>query len=276
MKERRSVRRRARGARALIGTLPALPPQTHVTSTASTEVALHELGESLVTSAVTVQRELRRYGEANGAFMLEDLEMDLPVKLRVDSLGQMMAEVVNEPAANSVLTRIRLRIRPDSHPVDSIPIIADAPLARLQTLSSEQIAFLKLHRIFSVEDLLRAVRSVAVRNALEAVIPATALDDSLSRAGVLLIPVPARVAMALLDAGLKSADEFLRRDTLQLANLLTKSLGETVSKDFVTQWQGALGKLRALTPPGAEVVRPNETTPVVAPALSLPRQVLSI
>ncbi len=135
--------KRKRGPRALIGTLPALPPQTPLTSAASTEVALHELGESLVTSAVTVQRELRRYGEANGAFMLEDLEMELPVKLRVDSLGQMMAEVVSEPAANSVLTRIRLRIRPDSHPVDAIPIIADAPLARLKTLSSQQIAFLE-------------------------------------------------------------------------------------------------------------------------------------
>src|SRR6185503_1066888 len=107
MKERRSPRQRGR---ALV---TALPPQAHVTSAASTEVALHELGESLVTSAVTLQRELRRYGEANGALLLEDLEMELPVKLRVDSLGQMMAEVVNEPPANSVLTRIRLRIRPD-------------------------------------------------------------------------------------------------------------------------------------------------------------------
>ncbi len=271
--------KRKRRPRALIGALPALtlPPQTPLTSAASTEVALHELGESLVTSAVTVQRELRRYGEANGAFMLEDLEMELPVKLRVDSLGQMMAEVVSEPAANSVLTRIRLRIRPDSHPVDAIPIIADAPLARLNTLSSQQIAFLEQHRIFSVEDLLRAVRSVAVRNALEAVIPAAALDDSLSRAGVLLIPVvPPRVAMALLDMGLKSADEFLHRDTLELATLLTKSLGETVSSDFVMRWQGDLKQLHVLKAPGMELVRPSETTPVVAPALAPRRQSLSL
>jgi hypothetical protein len=187
----------------------------------------------------------------------------------------MMAEVVNEPPANSVLTRIRLRIRPDSQPVAGIPIIADAPLGCLKTLSSQQIGFLELHRIFSVEDLLRAVRSVAVRRALDAVIPAAVLDDSLSRAAVLLIPVvPPRVAMALLDMGLKSADEFLHRDALQLATVLTKSLGENVSKDFVTQWQGDLAKLRELKTPNVGIAPPAFTVPTIAP-VSKPR-VLSI
>ena len=96
-------------------------------------------------------------------------------------------------------------------------------------------------------------------------------------AGVLLIPVvPPRVAMALLDLGLKSANEFLQRDPLQLATLLTKSLGETVSNDFVTRWQGDLKQLHVLKTPGMEVGRPHETTPVVAPALAPRRKSLSL
>ncbi len=115
--------KRKRRPRALIGALPALtlPPQTPLTSSASTEVALHELGESLVTSAVTVQRELRRYGEANGAFMLEDLEMELPVKLRVDSLGQMMAEVVSERRHSDHRGRAARASQNSVEPADRVP-----------------------------------------------------------------------------------------------------------------------------------------------------------
>jgi hypothetical protein len=213
-----------------------------------------------VASAVSIQRELRRYSEDNGAFLMEDLEVELPVKARVDSLGQIMTEVVNEMTSGSALTRIRLRIRPDAQPVDRIPIIADAPLASLNTLSTEQVQFLEAHRIFSVEDLIRTARSVAARKVLDSVIPSAVLDDSLARGSVLLIPViPPHVALALIKVGLRSVDEFLHRDRTQLATALTGVLGGTVSQEQVAQWQASLTRLRTLGSPSSEVLHPATT-----------------
>lgn len=211
------------------------------------EVALHELGESLVASAVSIQRELRRYTEDNGAFLLEDLEVELPLKVRVDPLGQLMAQVVSEATPNSALTRIRLRIRPDAQPVDRVPIIADQPLEFLTILSKDQRAFLESYRIFSVEDLIRASRNAASRKALQTVIPKVVLEDSLARGGVLLIPVvPARVAAGMLGVGVKSVDDFLSRDPSRLALALAKALREQITREHVSQWQADLKKLKTL------------------------------
>ncbi len=214
----------------------------------------------MVASAVSIQRELRRYSEDNGAFQLEDLEVELPVKMRVDSLGQMMTEVVSDVPTNTALTRIRLRIRPDAEPPDRIPIIADAPLASLKTLTPEHVAFLEAHRIFSVEDLIRAARGAAGRKGLEAVIPPAVLDHSLARGSVLVIPVvPAPVAGALFKVGLGSIDAFQRRDPSHLATVLTRALGQTISKDDVAGWQADLRKLRTLSPRDGAVSPPSAT-----------------
>ena len=226
-------------------TVPGLTNGPVPAAAAGPEVTLHELGEALITSAISMQRELRRYQESNGAFIIDDMEIDLPLKVRLDDIGQVMAQVVSEAADGAAVTRIRLRIRPDQAPVQHVPVIGDQPLKSLGSLDAKQVSYLEAHRIFSVEDLLRASRTVAVRAALHPVIPEARLDDALARATLLSNPVlPAAAGAELLKAGVKSVEEFVARKPEDFAPALKRALGTAITPDMVKQWQASLQALR--------------------------------
>lgn len=220
----------------------------------SAEMTLHELGESLVAASIGMQRELRRYAPANGAFVLEEFEIDLPARLRVDSLGQVIAQLVSDVPANTAVARLHMRIAPDSNAGDSaIPIVADQSLALLGVLSSRRLAMLAAQRVYSAEDLIRAARNPARRSAFERVIPADVLDIALARAALLVVPVfPPGVGQALVATQVRSVDDFLQRDPDALAVALGKAMAQEITGKQVRGWQDAVVTLQKLPDPPAQ------------------------
>src|SRR4051794_35808076 len=67
---------------------PAVTPR-------SEEVAIHELGESLAATVASVQGEMARYNTALGTYVLDEIDISIPVMLRVTKLGQVMARVTD-------------------------------------------------------------------------------------------------------------------------------------------------------------------------------------
>ena len=58
---------------------------------ASTELALHELGEALATAVATMHQELARYSHAGGAYILDDVELTLPLAVRTEFMARTIA-----------------------------------------------------------------------------------------------------------------------------------------------------------------------------------------
>src|ERR1700755_1674564 len=52
----------------------------------SAEVAIHELGESLAATVASVQGEMARYNTALGTYVLDEIDISIPVMLRVTKL----------------------------------------------------------------------------------------------------------------------------------------------------------------------------------------------
>src|SRR5205085_9892360 len=94
---------------------PALPegpaPTDEPAPTAvgpSAEVAIHELGESLAATIASVQGELARYNTALGTYVLDEIDVSIPVMLRVTKLGQVLARVTDTQTPDSAVGPIRL------------------------------------------------------------------------------------------------------------------------------------------------------------------------
>ena len=206
------------------------------------EVGLHELGESIAVAVTSVQRELARYPNALGAFVVDDLNVDVPLRLRVDSLGQVLASIVEGDSAGAA--RMQFRVRPVLGAAQAPPAYAAQPLSALHVLPRETIARLEVHRIFSVDDLLRVARNAAGRAALERLDLGIELDGLLERAAVLALPVlPPRVAEALVEVGVESPTAFVRASPRKLARPLSKQLGERIRVDDVARWQEEVREL---------------------------------
>lgn len=208
------------------------------------EVCMHELCESLAISAVSIRRELQRYPDEMGIFSLDDFELEIPAKIRIDELGQTMTKVVSEASPNDTIARIKLRIKPVPGPLEMQPVISDQPLETLDVLSREQIAKFESYRIFSVEDLLRASRSVANRKALAGIIPEAKLGEALDRAGVAAMPgIPEGVSRKLLELKIKSPRDFVARDAEEMAKSLSHATGENIEAKDVIDWQKQIRNL---------------------------------
>jgi hypothetical protein len=211
------------------------------------EVGLHELGESIAVAATSVQRELARYPNPLGAFVVDDLSIDLPVRLRVDTLGQVLATVVEGEAPGAA--RMQFRIRPVVGATQPPPAYPAQPLSALRVLPGAAIARLEVHRIFSVDDLLRVARNAAGRAALERLELGVPIDDLAGRAAVLALPMlPPRVAEKLIELGVTSPAEFVGTAPRKLSGPLTKQLGERIKLADVARWQEEVRELITLVP----------------------------
>lgn len=134
----------------------------------STEVGLNELAESLALAARGMQQELVRYPESLGAFVLDDLELNIPMRMRVNELGQVMATVMPVERPGAVFGHVRMRLRPAPGAIS--PLCAPAselPLDRLGSLEPEIIQKLRALRVFSVGDFLRVAQRPGGQAALE-------------------------------------------------------------------------------------------------------------
>lgn len=206
----------------------------------SDEVAIHELGEALAVSAVSIRRELQRYPDEMGSFTIEDFEVDLPVRMRVDSLGQVMATVLPSAQANDAVARVRIRLKPGEKQVNAAPVIADYPVKALDSFSGDEIKTLEKHRIFSVEDFIRVCRNTAGRTQLEKLVSTSSIERALKPAELLTMPsVPGSISLGLIKNNIRSAEDFLGNKPEDLAHLLQNVPLEKIHVEDIQEWQKA-------------------------------------
>lgn len=213
----------------------------------STEVVLHELGQSVAASIAAMQQELDHYPNTLGAYLLDEVELELPVHMRVDLLGQVLTTVV-EGTPSAQAGRLRLRVRPVLGACQPPVVYSNQTLEALQALSPEEIAQLARFRIYSVDDLLRVGRTAAGSGALAKLGLRTQADDLMKRAELLSVPVfPTGVADALLKIGITSVEDFVRGDPRVLAEALSRLVpieifGNGISAEDIEAWQREIRK----------------------------------
>lgn len=207
---------------------------------ASAEVAIHELGESLAATVASVQGEMARYNTALGAYVLDEIDISIPVMLRVTKLGQVMARVTDSQAPGSAVGQIRLRLKPSAGaaPVPT-PDGAAQPLQTIDLITREALARLAEERVFSVGDLLRVAATAAGREALAREVFGYDLRGVLDRAALVSLPLPAGVAALLLKLGVTSPEQFVKSDPAQLADTMRGYAGLPVQASDISQWQEA-------------------------------------
>jgi len=218
---------------------PTPPPPGRPGPTAPPEqtaaLTITELGEALAATAASIQQELAHYPTDRGAFMLEDLDVEIPVGFGVDTLGQLRVRVAGEEQQASA-GRLRLRVKPLEGPIQR-SVTAPQPLESLDSLSPEVIERLQAERVYSVGDLLRVSRNAAGQNALEQ-LGVENLPAVRARAEVVALPsIPPVVAESLVSAGITEPREFLAADPAELAERLQSKLGQVVQAQDIAAWQ---------------------------------------
>lgn len=202
----------------------------------SQEVAMHELGEALAVSVVSIKRELQNYPDERGSFAVDDFEVDIPLQMRMDELGQLMVTVLDDGGATKAIARVRVRIKHDEKPLQRIPIIADLPLSELQVFTDSELKKLDEYRVFSVEDFIRVSRNSAGFKALEKRVSKTRTQKALKKAELLIIPdIPSHVSKELIN-NFSSVDEFVHKDSVSISKSLKKAKIDVGEQD-VSEWQ---------------------------------------
>lgn len=247
----------------------------------SAEVGLHELGESIAATVVSVQGELSRYPNSLGAYLLDEVELTIPLQMRVDDLGQPLVVVASSETSGPTTT-VRMRVRPVLG-ASSVPADGHQPLEQL-ALSADVIAKLQDRRVFSVEDLQRVARDPAGQVALARLGLGVPIERVVARADLLTLrEIPPQIATALLQSDIESADAFAKADATKLAPILSRRTGQDIGVEDVQAWQAHVGKsleiplpTRPARPgrPGGPVVvigptRPGEPT-VAGPVVVTP------
>ena len=206
------------------------------------EVAVHELADGLAQALVSAQRELDRYGSSLGAYLLEELDFTVPVRLRLDPLGQVMTSLVDQPPKDVPVAQLRLRVRAAVGAESPPDVTSPQALDELGVLEPAALEQLASYRIFSVDDLLRVARGAAGRNALARIELGRPLTDILDRLSVAALPVITPFARrALVQAGVKSTADLLSREPAALAKLISRASGRTIAEGDVVKWQTDIG-----------------------------------
>jgi len=206
----------------------------------SAEVAIHELGESLAATVASVQGEMARYNTALGTYVLDEIDISIPVRLRVTTLGQVLARVTDTQTPDSAVGQIRLRLKPSTGaaPVPT-PSGASQPLSTIELISREALARLEGDRVFSVGDLLRLASTAAGRDALAREVFGYMLQPVLDRAALMSLPLPSGVSALLVKLGVNSPEQFIKSDPTQLADSIRGYAGIAIQPADVSQWQEA-------------------------------------
>ncbi|MEA3201738.1 MAG: hypothetical protein QOE90_3166 [Thermoplasmata archaeon] len=230
-------------------------------SSLPSEVVLHELGETVASAAMGIHEELARHPRASGCYILDDLELTLPVRARLDELGQVLVSLSNDAAPGGATLRLRVRPSQDAPraPLPSAP----QPLSTLG-LPHQAIEKLAAHRVFSVDDLMRISQTAAGRAALANLRLGASLDRALDKAAILALPtIPPALLEAIAKTAIKDPAGFLAADPARLAKDLAPILPEPIAPDVLRSWQDATrGALRVpgpVAPPPRAPARPEIT-----------------
>jgi hypothetical protein len=222
------------------------------------EVVLHELGETIATAVNRMQNELARYPSELGAYVVDELDLSVPVAVQLDQLGQVRARVVDRAPADEQLGRFRMRVRPvmgvQAAPSEQL----DQPLSTLSELGNDAIAALMAVRIYSVEDLARQAQTAAGREAIEALHLGIDMDKLLGKVALLALRVlPRPVRAALIRIGISNVSAFVDTDASELAEQLTAELDQTITITAVEAWQARAADLLRIPLPESRTDNQN-------------------
>lgn len=223
------------------------------------EVVIHELGAALAATLATVQRELQRYPGVAGTQVVDEFDVTLPVTVRTDDLGQVMATVTSTTGPNVAVGSIRVRTRPQQGPVVQ-PVLAPQPLDVLPQLKPADVEELRQRRVFTVDDLQRVSSTGPGLEALRQVVPVDRLEPAIEQSELLSFgPLPPKVAEELVHADVTGPTELVERDPTTLAKTLTRRLGEEVTTTDVSTWQNRLRDLMRVELPSHAATGPLAT-----------------
>lgn len=244
---------------------PGQPVPLPAPEPVSSEVVLHELGTALAATLATVQRELQRYPGAAGVQVVDEFDVTLPLAVRTDDLGQVLATVTSTPGEGMALGSIRLRTRPQPHDAPR-PVVAAQPLEVLPQLRPHEVDDLRRRRVFTVDDLQRVSSTGPGVEALSRIIPAERLRKAIDQGELLSLgALPPKVAEELVHADVSGPGELVEQDPAQLAETLSERLGEEVSVADITSWQAELRDLMRIDLPSRTSVEPAVLTAEQAP-----------
>jgi hypothetical protein len=172
-----------------------------------------------------------------GAYILDEIDLDLPVTMRIDPLGQAMTTVLPDEKPGAQVGKLHLRLRPVLGASQPPPVTSGQPLVALHALPEETIKQLEQQRIFTVDDLLRVGRTSAGRFGLTRM--DIDLDRVRGRAALLYLPtLPPGFAASLLMLDVESPADFVSRDPVELAKLLSEIRGPLpLDPKVVAAWQ---------------------------------------
>lgn len=200
-----------------------------------------------------MQEELARYPTDLGAYLLDEVDLNVPVHLRVNEMGQMMATVVQTETPASAIGQLHLRLRPVLGASQPARVSSGQPLAALNALSPEAISRLEAQRVFSVDDLLRVARNPSGRAALTNLDLQTDLEGVMNRADVLTLPMlPNPVSETLVRIGVEAPADFVNGDPAALAESLTEELEQAVAVEDIEGWQREVGEALMLPLPSQQ------------------------
>ncbi|HVF48512.1 MAG TPA: hypothetical protein VNA19_00415 [Pyrinomonadaceae bacterium] len=225
-----------------MGILPATgTPTTPASLEPSTEVAIHELGESIAATIATVQQELARYPNPLGAYVLDEVDLSIPILMRVDSFGQVLARVTEKQTTDSIVGQMRLKMKPVLGARVPPPVVSGQTLESLGVLSPEAILMLQAQRIFSVDDLLRVTRTTSGRVALSKVDLGAPVDTVMNRIDVMRLPMlTPEIGASLLRIGVEKPTDILEMDAERLAENLQNEIKVPIPTEEVARWQQEL------------------------------------
>ncbi|HYO63488.1 MAG TPA: hypothetical protein VER08_07515 [Pyrinomonadaceae bacterium] len=247
----------------------------------SSEVAMHEFGQSVAATVASVQRELLRYPTEVGTYVLEEIDLNIPVRMRVDQFGQVMAATVTDSQPNDAsIGQMRMRLRPlvGAPPPPPAPSTPTQSLKTLNALQPDVIQRLEEQRIFSVDDLMRVSNTPAGRAALEKSDLGVPLQSVMDKAAVLSLPIPSQVSEALLkDGTVQKPSDILTKTPEQLAQIVQQKTNLPVSRLDFLKWRQDVEQFVSIPLPSQQSggampstpdteTPPTSTTPTTTPS----------
>lgn len=201
------------------------------------ELPLHSLGQSIAQSAVAVQRELGRCNRGtDSGFIVDELDLTVPVRLRLDPFGQVLASIQDPQPLIPSVGQLRLRIRFAT--AAEMPTVSCDQTIRETGLSPDDCMKLEKYHLFTVDDLLRIGRTVLGVQALERLGMSKPPAALLGRALLLALGCPS----ALFDCGIETLDHLLAANASSLAAQLTAKSNRLWKTEEVLEWQSRARK----------------------------------
>lgn len=228
------------------------------------ELTILELGESIVQALTGVQQKLAQSADEAGRYLMDEVEMDVPVRLRVGQDGQVYVTPAEGDEPAHVLTRVRLKLRPaeqDESVGLPLPAGTDRPLSVIPDLNVETIRQLNALHLFTIGDFLRASSTVRGYEMLAQLKIDFDLDKTIGQAKLVASPeMPYILAEDLLLHGVNSRAEFARLTKDELQQVISERVIEVLGEEEILRIHELIGRQPDVILDGLQTGKANRHT----------------